>query len=104
VGGKEYFLKPIGVFFSLRRVAVAVGLLFLTVTLLSLAGCSSTPTVTPSRRAEAPQSFWDKFADEITERECNVYRFSCPYGFGPAGEPCECTDPSGFVVKGRTVK
>jgi hypothetical protein len=43
-------------------------------------------------------------ADELTERECNVVRFTCPYGFGPAGEPCDCTDPRGVVLRGKTVK
>jgi hypothetical protein len=42
--------------------------------------------------------------DQITERECAVTRFSCPYGWGPAGERCECTDPSGRVWQGWTVK
>lgn len=54
--------------------------------------------------APAPRGFFDKLADELTERECNVVRFTCPYGFGPAGEPCDCTDPRGVVLKGRTVK
>ena len=67
--------------------------------------CATTSTTIPSRRqAEEPQGFFASLKDQITERECNVGRFICPYGLGPAGEPCTCTDPSGIVLNGRTVK
>jgi hypothetical protein len=72
---------------------------------LCFASCASTDTTTVSRRqkAESP-SFFDRIADQLSTRECNVGRFICPYGFGPAGEACECTEPSGRVLTGRTVK
>jgi len=82
----------------IRRFRIAA-LIFL------IAACATTNTTTVSRRqAEQPKGFFDNLLDQMTERECNVGRFICPYGFGPAGEPCECTDPSGVVVKGRTVR
>jgi hypothetical protein len=72
---------------------------------LLLSACASSTTTTNLRgRPEPPKGFFDRLADAITERECNVMRFTCPYGFGPAGEPCECTDPKGVVLKGHTVK
>jgi hypothetical protein len=69
-------------------------------------GCTTTTETTslPRRQADQPSGFFGKLMDEMTERECNVGRFICPYGLGPAGEPCDCTDPSGIVLKGRTVK
>ena len=78
--------------------------------LLCMSTCSSSsPPVTsvptgPMSRAVPQRGFWDRLSDQLTERECYVYRFSCPYGFGPAGEPCECTDPTGLVRRGTTVK
>ena len=51
-----------------------------------------------------PQGFFGRLADAMTERECNVVRFTCPYGLGPADEPCECVDPEGVLRKGVTVK
>jgi hypothetical protein len=79
----------------------------LTVT-LSLAGCSESTEKIPSShtklRSAASRGFFDRVADHFTERECNVVRFTCPFGFGPAGEPCECVDPRGIVRQGSTVK
>src|SRR5262247_3684018 len=67
--------------------------------------CATTSTTTGSRRqTEEPRGFFGSLMDEITERECNVGRFTCPYGLGRAGEPCTCTEPSGIVLNGRTVK
>jgi hypothetical protein len=67
--------------------------------------CATTSTTTASRRqAEEPRGFFGSLMDQMTERECNVGRFICPFGLGPAGEPCTCTDPSGIVLNGRTVK
>ena len=72
---------------------------------LQLSACVSSTTITNLRgQPERPKGFFDRLADAITERECDVRRFTCPYGFGPAGEPCECTDPKGVVLKGYTVK
>ena len=71
---------------------------------ISVSTCA-TESAGPNRFSAAPQrGFFGKLADELTERECNVVRFTCPYGFGPAGEPCDCTDPRGVVLKGRTIK
>lgn len=69
--------------------------------------CATTTTTTTSdfrRQAAKPQGFFERLADAMTERECNVMRFTCPYGWGPADEPCDCTDPKGVVLKGMTVK
>jgi len=73
---------------------------------LSLYGCTTTTTTSRISRQQQdpPRGFFQKLMDEMTERECNVAKFTCPYGLGPADEPCECTDPSGVVLKGRTVK
>jgi len=85
-------------------------LLFIVFLSLAASGCETTTTTMPSPssastgRKEAPRGFFDKLTDAITERECSVARFTCPYGFGPAGEPCDCTDPRGVVLQGRTVK
>jgi hypothetical protein len=67
-------------------------------------GCSTTTTSISRRQAEPPRGYFQGLLDQLSERECNVGRFICPYGLGPAGEPCECTDPNGVVVKGLTVK
>jgi hypothetical protein len=70
-----------------------------------LTACGNSTTTTVSRRqAEEPRGFFGNLMDQMTERECNVGKFICPYGLGPAGEPCTCTDPSGIVLNGRTVK
>jgi hypothetical protein len=70
-----------------------------------LAGCITTTETSAGRQTAAkPTGFFDKLTDQMTERECLVYGFSCPYGLGPAGAPCECTDPSGRVLQGRTIK
>jgi hypothetical protein len=72
---------------------------------LYVSACGSTATTPMSRRqAEPAPGFVERMMNEVTERGCNVGKFICPYGWGPAGEPCECTDPSGIVVKGRTVR
>jgi len=75
---------------------------------LSVWACTTSTTTGPAvgggGRTEPPRSFFEKLADEFTERECNVFRFTCPYGLGPAGEPCECTEPNGVVLQGRTIK
>jgi hypothetical protein len=73
---------------------------------LAFFACTTTtePLTVPRTQAEQPRGFFEKLVDEMTSRECNVNKFTCPYGLGPAGEPCDCTDPSGIVLKGRTVK
>lgn len=73
--------------------------------LAGLAACTSgSPPSRLDSRSEPPRGLFESLVDEWTERECNVFRFSCPYGLGPAGEPCQCTDPQGVVLNGRTVK
>jgi hypothetical protein len=74
---------------------------------MSALGCTTETSETTYRvggKAEAPQGFFGKLADQVTDRECDVVKFTCPYGFGPAGEPCDCTDPKGIVLRGWTVK
>jgi hypothetical protein len=78
--------------------------LLLPILALSIAGCQTTSTATVSRRVPQERGFVANLMDQVTERECNVARFTCPYGLGPAGESCTCTDPSGVVLNGRTVK
>ena len=82
----------------------AVRLFYVSIGLLYLDGCTSTTTTVSRGQTKQPRGFMEKMVDQITERECNVGRFICPYGLGPAGEPCDCTDPSGYVLKGLTVK
>lgn len=79
-------------------------ILHLCLLVLWVSACSSEVSVPVSRGAQAPRGFLDRLSDQLTERECNVVRFTCPYGFGAAGEPCECTDPRGTVLIGRTIK
>jgi hypothetical protein len=90
-------------FWGIRRLRIGAAYILLP---LVLAGCTSTSTTTATgKKAQAqPPGFFDRVADQMSERQCNVGKFICPYGFGPAGEACDCTDPSGFVLKGRTVK
>ncbi len=70
---------------------------------VSVIGCSSQSSSTRGSK-EKSSSFFGRLMDQITERECRVYGFTCPYGLGPADEPCECADPSGRVLYGKTIK
>jgi len=88
-----------------RQKGITLRLGCLIVVNVLLMSCAATSSTVPSRRqAGEPQGFFAGLKDQITERECNVGRFICPYGLGPAGEPCTCTDPSGIMLNGRTVK
>jgi hypothetical protein len=71
---------------------------------LSITSCTTSSTTAVSRRQPEERGFFGSLADQLTERECNVGKFICPYGLGPADEPCTCTAPSGIVLNGRTVK
>jgi hypothetical protein len=88
----------------MRRTNLLIQAVILTT--ICASSCITTTTTTNEYRgqAEKPQGFFGRLADAITERECNVMRFTCPYGWGPAGEPCDCTDPKGVVLKGTTIK
>ena len=86
---------------SLKNFA-AISLALAATSLLS--ACSGGTPADTKRRSEPPRGFFERVADNLTERECTVVRFTCPYGLGPAGEPCECTDPRGIVLLGRTIK
>jgi hypothetical protein len=77
---------------------------FALATTSSLWACSGGSPADAKLRSAPPRGFFERVADNLTERECNVVRFTCPYGWGPAGEPCECTDPRGIVLLGRTIK
>jgi hypothetical protein len=72
--------------------------------LAALCSCASSTPDNSRVRSKPPQGFFERVADQFTERECNVFRFTCPYGLGPAGELCTCTDPGGLVITGRTIK
>jgi hypothetical protein len=74
---------------------------------LGIFGCTTETSERSARVGNKPETrsgFFNRLADQFSERECNVVRFTCPYGFGPAGETCDCTDPDGIVRKGWTVK
>jgi len=49
-------------------------------------------------RNRSPAGFFDRLADEFTERECEVFRFTCPTDWD-GGEPCECTEPNGLYER-----
>jgi hypothetical protein len=73
----------------------------------TLGGCTTTSEQVPafnSVRPERPSGFVDRLLDNFSERECNVGRFTCPYGLGSAGEPCDCVGPGNVVFKGYTIK
>ena len=89
---------------AFSKVKQAAGPFVWLLTILVFTGCATTDTGVSRRQPDQPRGFFQKLVDEMTERECNVSKFTCPYGLGPAGEPCDCTDPSGVVLKGRTVK
>ena len=61
------------------------------------------PNLSTGQKKEE-RGFFDRLSDNMTTRECSVLRFSCSFGFGPANEPCYCTDPDGRVLQGRTIK
>jgi hypothetical protein len=90
--------------FSIRRFSRWF-FIILVLTVVAACGSANVPaTANPYRSQEPPQGFFDRMVDSITERECYVGRFTCPYGLGAAGEPCDCTDPKGVVLSGHTVK
>jgi len=88
----------------MRMIKAAAVLFCAEIILICFSACASNTPVGRNPGSETRRGFFDKLADEVTTRECNVIRFTCPYGLGPAGEPCECTDPSGIVINGRTIK
>ena len=88
-----------------RAISSKLHLWFLISINILVMSCATTSTTTQSRRqAQEPRGFFGSLMDQMTERECNVGRFICPFGLGPAGETCTCTDPSGVVLTGRTIK
>jgi len=89
---------------NIARVKYDLRLLVIFIIALLIISCTTSSTTTVSRRQPEERGFFGSLADQLTERECNVGKFICPYGLGPAGESCTCTDPSGIVVNGRTVK
>lgn len=101
----EMIMKTGPVFAQCRGGARLRYLLILCISMFVIA-CAAAETPPAPRRQSAPPEpgFFERLRGEFTERGCNVGRFVCPYGLGPAGEPCECTDPSGRVLQGRTVR
>jgi hypothetical protein len=82
-------------------------LIFLLILFVSLTGCVTTSErVTPFQTTshEKPSGFFDRLVDNFSERQCNVGRFTCSFGLGSAGEPCECVGPNNVVYDGYTVK
>lgn len=79
----------------------------LLLTLAVTAGCVTTSErVVPfqATQREKPSGFFDRLVDSLSARECDVGRFTCSYGLGAAGEPCDCVGPDNVVFSGRTVK
>jgi len=90
---------------KIGRVKYDLRFLVIFIIALSITSCTTTTsTTTVARQQPEERGFFRGLADQLTERECNVGKFICPYGLGPAGEPCTCTDPSGILLNGRTVK
>lgn len=87
----------------------ALSVVFVTVLLMSCTTTSSSSVYstygpTPQKKDQPDPGFFSRAWDQMTERECLTTKFSCPYGWGPPGEPCDCTDPSGRVWFGKTIK
>jgi hypothetical protein len=78
--------------------------LYLALAAAWLSACTAENPVSSARGPQVSRGFFERLSDQMTRRECNVVRFTCPYGLGPAGEPCECVDPGGVVLQGRTVR
>ena len=82
-------------------------LLLLLLIAFSVDACVTTSERVPlfeSKSREKPSGFFERLSDQFSERECNVGRFTCSYGLGSAGEPCECVGPNNVVYDGRTIK
>ena len=61
-------------------------LLLVLIMAVSAPGCVTTSEkVAPSQSTsqEKPSGFFDRMMDNFSERECNVGRFTCPYGSAP---------------------
>lgn len=74
---------------------------------VSATGCVTTSEPVKPFQAtsqDKPSGFFDRMLDNFSERVCNVGKFTCSYGLGSAGEPCECVGPNDVVYNGRTVK
>jgi len=83
------------------------GLLPLLFLAVYAAGCVTTSEKVAPFQATSqnkPSGFFDRMLDNFSERVCNAGKFTCPYGLGSAGEPCECVGPNNVVYNGRTVK
>jgi hypothetical protein len=80
--------------------------MFLVLASVSVISCTTTTTTSAPGKPQIDKStgFFGRVMDQLTTRECLVAGFACPYGFGAAGEPCDCTDPSGRILDGRTIK
>jgi hypothetical protein len=81
--------------------------LLLVIFAIFLAGCVTTSERVPlydSKSRDKPNGFFERMSDSFSERECNVGRFTCSFGLGSAGEPCECVGPNNVVYQGHTVK
>lgn len=105
IGADSYALKKLTMSALAGSATYPVVYLFqLLLFTVALSSCSSSTTGVADRQAKPGTGFFERLVDQLTERECNVVRFTCPYGFGAAGEPCDCTDPRGVVLFGRTIK
>jgi hypothetical protein len=89
-----------------RKTEITARVLSLLLICIANLACNSSPTLTGVSRHQAKPTpgFLDQMINQVTTRECNVGNFTCPFGMGAAGEPCDCTDPSGVIRNGRTVK
>ncbi len=89
-----------------RKIQTAGRTLLLLLTCVGNFACNSSSNISGISRHQSKPTpgFLDQMMNQITTRECNVGNFTCPFGIGAAGEPCDCSDPSGLIRTGRTVE
>ncbi|AFL52845.1 hypothetical protein ABIE78_001265 [Sinorhizobium fredii] len=76
--------------------------LFLATLPLILSSCSESATPAVSARASGKVQAATKTAAKPSPRQCSTPAQVCPYGTGPAGEPCSCWATDGTPDVGVT--
>jgi len=89
-----------------RKIQIGVRIVLLLLICVGDFACNSNSNLNGISRHQSKPTpgFLDQMMNQVTTRECNVGNFTCPFGIGAAGEPCDCADPSGVIRTGRTVK
>ena len=89
-----------------RKILTGRRILLLLLICIANFGCNSSSNLNGISRHQSKPTpgFLDQMMNQVTTRECNVGNFTCPFGLGAAGEPCDCADPYGVIWTGRTVK